>query len=171
MVTIELLKETDINTILEWNKNRSVDFLLQWAGNGYSFPLTEEQILTKIVHKGEINDTHNIIFKIKEVSGNMIGTVELSKINRKKKQAWVSRFLIGDERNRNRGYGSEALREVICFAYDKLDVEDLFLRVFDFNVNAIKCYEKAGFKRIETVEKVRKTAGGFWNVYVMERKM
>ena len=83
----------------------------------------------------------------------------------------MSRFLIGIKNNRNLGYGSRALRKVIRFAYNKLGVENLFLRVFDFNKNAIKCYEKMGFVKIKFIENARQTGNDSWNAYVMERKI
>ena len=111
----------------------------------------------------------HIVFKIiNQTRGTMIGTVELSKIDRENKKAYVSRFLIGEEENRNKGYGTKALKKVIQFAHNKLGLKILVLKVFDFNKNAMKCYENAGFKRTKYMEKTRKTENGFWNAFTMK---
>ena len=168
MVRLELLEAKDIRNILGWNIGATSDFLFQWAGNGYKFPLTRDQVLTKLNHMHEAKEPRQIVFKIIDENNNrMIGTVELSDIDRRNKQAYVSRFLIGEESNRNRGYGTAALKMVMVYACGQLGLNTLFLRVFDFNKNAIQCYKKAGFKIREVIHRIRETNHTVWNVYVM----
>jgi RimJ/RimL family protein N-acetyltransferase len=167
MIRIKLLMQPDIDLILKWNKHTSADFLFQWAGKGYSFPLTTEQIQPKIISPVHIPDAAAMVFKIiKGLPGEMIGTVELSKIERDKEQAWVSRFLIGEKTNRNRGYGSKALHKVMTFANYRLGIKNLYLRVFRFNKGAIQCYEKMGFEIIKDIPNSRDST---WDAFVMKR--
>lgn len=52
---------------------------------------------------------------------------------------------IGDEADRGRGYGSEALRALLRFAFGQLRLERVWLDVYDLNPSARRVYERAGF--------------------------
>lgn len=45
--------------------------------------------------------------------------------------------------------------------------EKVTLGVFDFNENAIKCYESSGVKKERLIENAKKCAAGYWNLYEM----
>lgn len=56
-------------------------------------------------------------------------------------------IFIGEDTARGRGIGTAAARLMIQYAFDKLKLHRLFLRVFADNMRAIRSYEKAGFVR------------------------
>jgi RimJ/RimL family protein N-acetyltransferase len=47
----------------------------------------------------------------------------------------------------NKGYGSEAMRLMVDYAFRTLNLHRLELQVYDFNPRAIRVYEKIGFRR------------------------
>lgn len=54
-------------------------------------------------------------------------------------------ILIGSKSNRNKGYGTEAISQLIKYCRDELHLQSLVMRVLAQNFAAIKCYEKSGF--------------------------
>lgn len=54
-------------------------------------------------------------------------------------------IMIGEKSAWNQGYGTEAVRLLLKLAFDMLDLNRIFLRVFETNPGAIRAYEKAGF--------------------------
>ena len=54
-------------------------------------------------------------------------------------------FLIGEETQRGKKYGQQALGAIQQIAFDELKLNRLELIVFEDNVSAIKCYENCGF--------------------------
>jgi RimJ/RimL family protein N-acetyltransferase len=65
---------------------------------------------------------------------------------------WVSAhaevgIIIGDKRYWSRGYGSDAMDVILSYAFSKMNLHRVYLRVYDFNVRAIRSYEKCGFVR------------------------
>lgn len=56
--------------------------------------------------------------------------------------------MIGEEENRNKGYGTETLKLLISYGFDYLNLNNIMLSVYSFNGNAISCYKKVGFKEI-----------------------
>ncbi len=55
---------------------------------------------------------------------------------------------IGDARDRGRGFGREAIRLLLKHAFIDLNLESVFLGVYEYNAAAIHVYEKAGFKYV-----------------------
>lgn len=166
MLNINLLERIDLNKIIEWNINKSSDFLLQWAGTLYDYPLTLEQVEDYL---DTINkDRSNVnIYKIHNNTGEIIGTIELREIEESNKTGRVCRFLIGDERYRGKGIGREVLKEIIRIGFEDFNFKKITLGVFDCNHDAIKCYENVGFKKVEFLENARKLSYGYCSVYEM----
>jgi diamine N-acetyltransferase len=54
-------------------------------------------------------------------------------------------ILIGDKTFWNRGYGTEAVRLLAMHGFNTLNLNCIYLHVFENNPRAIRAYEKAGF--------------------------
>jgi RimJ/RimL family protein N-acetyltransferase len=64
---------------------------------------------------------------------------------------WRSRaaelgIVIGARDYWGRGYGTDAVQTLAGWAFDTLNLNRVFLRVFADNARAIRCYEKVGFQ-------------------------
>lgn len=89
--------------------------------------------------------TDMVVFAIETVEdGVTIGTCQLVDINWLHRSAEL-RIRIGDEAARGRGFGTEAVRLLVGFAFDDLGLHRVALHVFATNPRAIRAYEKAGF--------------------------
>jgi len=82
---------------------------------------------------------------INSENDNLIGNCSLKSINYKNRIGEVGIF-IGNESDRNNGYGAEALRLLLDYGFNYLNLNNIMLTVKSFNERAIKCYEKVGFK-------------------------
>ncbi len=95
-----------------------------------------------------------------------IGSVGLHRIDWKNRRATVG-IVLGEKKFWDRGYGTEALRTLLKFAFHELGLHRVELEVYAFNARAIRCYEKVGFKQ----EGVRREAlfrdGRFHDILVM----
>lgn len=88
----------------------------------------------------------SIILGIVELkNNNLIGNCGLKKINNISRTATLGIF-IGDKEERNKGYGAEAIRLLLDYGFNYLNLHEINLDIFEFNKRAIKCYEKVGFK-------------------------
>lgn len=54
-------------------------------------------------------------------------------------------IVIGDKAYWNKGLGTDAVRTLVRFGFDDLNLNRIWLRVFDHNTRAIRTYEKVGF--------------------------
>lgn len=73
-----------------------------------------------------------------------IGSVFLRDVDQQNKKAEFGIF-IGEDSARGRGYGTEAARLILGYAWKTMQLHKIFLRVFAANQGAIKSYRKAGF--------------------------
>ena len=143
MIKILPLNKNDATFIVDWNKGTTADFLVQWAGRGYEFPITELQIIRRI---DEESSSNYKLYKIL-LDETIIGTIELMNIDEEKKRADFGRFLLNPSLVGN-GYGTSALKEFVRKVFNEFEINVLGLTVFDFNKSALRCYEKTGFKII-----------------------
>lgn len=77
----------------------------------------------------------------------LIGNCGIQAIDQMKQCAETGLF-IGEEENRGKGYGGEALNLLLDYAFGHLNLHNIMLKVFSFNERAIGCYKKVGFKEI-----------------------
>ena len=77
----------------------------------------------------------------------LIGNISLFDENAVDRTATLGLF-IGDEENRNKGYGAEAIRLLISYGFMTLNLINIMLTVNSDNMRAIACYKKAGFRDI-----------------------
>ena len=63
------------------------------------------------------------------------------------------RILLGHESSRGQGLGSEVCRGLLDFAFQRLNLEKVYLYVLADNEPAIGCFEKAGFRREGRLER------------------
>ena len=56
-------------------------------------------------------------------------------------------ILIGDRGCWSKGYGTEAMNLMLEYGFNQLSLHRIYLFVLDFNVRAVRAYEKVGFIR------------------------
>ena len=74
-----------------------------------------------------------------------IGHISLHDVDFLHRNAFIGIF-IGDAERRNRGYGGEAVRLVLDFGFNTLNLHNIMLSVLADNYAAIACYKKVGFR-------------------------
>ena len=69
-----------------------------------------------------------------------------------------------DDEFLGRGYGTEALRLLLAYGFDTLNLHRIELKVYENNPRAARCYEKCGFRREGRLREARWWAGRWWEV-------
>jgi [ribosomal protein S5]-alanine N-acetyltransferase len=93
-----------------------------------------------------------------------IGNIKIGPINKNHGFADVSLFL-GDKKRWRQGYGSEAIKLVVRYAFEELNLHRLNAGVYANNIGSIKAFLKSGFKEEGTLKDMRLSNG----VYVDEK--
>ena len=138
-VYLRPIKKSDTENVLKWRNHPSVrsNFVFQ------------DDLTTK-AHESWLNDNVNTgkaaqFIIVSEELGD-VGTVYLRDIDNRHRKAEFGIF-IGEVLARGKGFGAEAARLILEHAFCTLNLNKVFLRVFNDNINAIKSYELAGFTK------------------------
>lgn len=75
-----------------------------------------------------------------------VGSVYIRDIDKTHNKGEYGIF-IGEEGARGKGYGTAAAKLMIGYCFEELGLHRLFLRVYADNIQAIRSYEKGGFKK------------------------
>jgi RimJ/RimL family protein N-acetyltransferase len=112
---------------------------------GIPFPYTLEDELKFYESISANNDTYTFAIEAKETE-ELIGGCGTNAIDWKNSTATVGIF-VGKEGYLSKGYGTDAMNILINFIFNEMNINKVKLEVYSFNIRAIKCYEKLGFKQ------------------------
>ncbi|GGH27409.1 GNAT family N-acetyltransferase [Paenibacillus segetis] len=166
MVVLRVAKEAEFSDIVDWVNEHDSDFMVQWAGLTYQYPLTVEQM--KEHYRSGINtiETGVFLYMIQEdsLSDDVVGTIQIARINMETREAVIGRFMMKSEKLRGHGTGRAALEEAVRIGFEELGLERIKLNVFDINERAIRCYKSVGFKEgTIRINVYTSTKGIVWN--------
>lgn len=74
-----------------------------------------------------------------------IGTCAFMGLDQRNRHAELA-IVIGNKDYWSKGFGTEIMKHLLNWGFEGLNLNRLYLRVFDFNTRAIGLYEKMGFK-------------------------
>ncbi len=97
----------------------------------------------------------------------LIGSVGLERIDHLNQSAEIGIF-IGDRDYWNKGFGQEALSLLINYAYKRLNLHNIYLNAYSFNLRAISCYKKIGFSIIGERREILLRDGKYHNIVLMD---
>lgn len=83
------------------------------------------------------------------VNNKTIGQINYNEINRKDNSVELD-ILIAEARNKNKGYGTDAIQTLSEYLFQKMNAQKCCIDVIQKNPRAIKAYKKAGFKITKT---------------------
>ncbi|WP_273717140.1 GNAT family N-acetyltransferase [Alkalihalobacillus pseudalcaliphilus] len=159
--------EEDFEQLIGWID--SPQLLMQWAGPQFQFPLTRNQLMN-YVQGANAEESEVYIFKGMDLETNeVIGHICLNKIDRERQSGRIGKVFLHKD-FRGSGYGEEMVKQIMSIAHEQYGIQTLGLAVFDFNVAAIKLYERIGFKKTTYKENARKYGDEYWNLWEMDIK-
>ncbi len=112
-------------------------------------------------------DKNSMVFAILALpERQLIGNCGLHDLDWKNRKA-VFGIFIGDKNYWSKGYGTDATRTLVRFAFQQLGLNRVQLEVYDFNPRAQRAYEKAGFRRDGILRQALYRDGKFHDIYLM----
>ncbi len=161
LIYLDAVRREDVKSLGQWFDDMEFLALLF---PGVAFPQTEEDEMDWYERQRKGKD---YVFAIRtREQNNLIGTTSLMRID------WRSRhsefgIAIGDKNYWGKGFGTDATRRMLGYAFLELNLNRVELQVYDFNKRAIRSYEKVGF----THEGARRQAifrdGQYHDIHVM----
>lgn len=163
MVKLRPYKKEDIPRILELINDEEIKSLLT---PGIPFPYTFEDEVKWMDSLTAIS-SGVYSFAIETLSeGLYIGGCGVNSVDWKNSVVEVGIF-IGDKAYLSKGYGTDAMRTLINFIFDEMNIHKVKLNVYSFNPRAIRSYEKLGFTKEGVLRKELFRAGAYHDIHVM----
>ncbi|HFJ9437530.1 MULTISPECIES: GNAT family N-acetyltransferase [Bacillus] len=160
VIKLETFNKSDFKQLMGWID--SEEFLIQWSGNAFAYPLNEQQL------ENYIESLNTLVFKvIDEESKKVVGHISLGQIDNINKSARIGKVLVGDTKMRGRSIGKHMMKAVLQIAFEELKLHRVTLGVYDFNTSAISCYEKIGFVKEGLLRESKKVGETYWNLWEM----
>ncbi len=133
-------QQSDFQTLINWITDEVT--MLNFAGIGFEYPLTEEQ-LTSYIEKYP----NRLIYMAVDGNSKPIAYGEI--IPQDKFSARLGHLIIGESEQRGKGLGQELIRLLNEKARERLSIRQMDLFLLGGNLKAEKCYLKYGFSFVE----------------------
>jgi RimJ/RimL family protein N-acetyltransferase len=138
----------------EYMRNLDADPIRIWSPKGVQNWLEEE-------YKSE--HPNMVLFTILTLDGERsIGFVDLNGFQGMHGDAFVG-IGLGEPDFWGQGYGTDAMRVVVRYAFLQLHLHRVSLNVFEYNLRAVRSYEKAGFKIEGRLKSAMQRDGKRWD--------
>ncbi len=106
-------------------------------------------------------------FAIRTLADNrLIGFIGLDGDNFPRGEAFVG-IGIGEREFWDKGYGTDAMKVILRYAFQEINVRRVVLDTFEYNSRAIRSYEKAGFVHEGRLRKYLWREGQRWDLIFM----
>jgi RimJ/RimL family protein N-acetyltransferase len=140
-VRLRAIERDDLPTFVRWfNDPEVLHYLLMYI----PMSLAEEEKW----FEEQLQRRDGRIFIIEAIDGDQpvhIGNTGIHDVDWKNRTAEVG-IVIGEKDYWGKGYGTDALKTLLRFAFHEMNLNRVQLRVHDYNARAIRCYEKCGFR-------------------------
>jgi RimJ/RimL family protein N-acetyltransferase len=137
-VVLRELTRADVDLMAEWPRFAEPD--LQWA----NLDLLTARERDAWFERSRSNLTRRR-FTI-WVQDRAVGTIGLRNIDLRYGEGTLG--IIVNEADVSRGYGTDAIRALVGYAFDRLGLRKVYLDVAEGNERAQRCYDRVGFIRI-----------------------
>lgn len=164
LVFLRPAERSDIELFVRWfNDAGTLEYL---AMRGPMSRELEDRWFEGMLERHGKRDWHFVVCRLED--GRPIGTVGLHNVDLESGSAAFG-IAIGDEADRGKGYGTDALRAVAGFGFRELRLERIYLDVYAGNERGQRSYRKAGFVLEGTQRRAHFTGAGFVDVHRMSQ--
>jgi RimJ/RimL family protein N-acetyltransferase len=133
-------------------------------------PLTPVQSIVYFDSVVLPGSARGLMFAIHErESDELIGTCGLTDLDLESRGGCFFRIVIGEPRYWGRGFGTDATHLALAEAFESHGRTHVNLEVFDYNLRAIRSYEKVGF--VKTGEHVEWPSAAEPDLHVLEMRI
>ena len=161
-VRLRAYRKEDVPQALAYMNDPEVKRLLT---PGIPFLYTLEDELKWYDGITALKDTYNFAIETLE-DQKYIGGCGINSVDWKNSVVVVGIF-IGDKSYWGKGYGTDAMRTLVKFIFEQMNIRKVKLNVYAFNERAVKSYEKCGFVKEGTLRQEIFRDGQYHDEYVM----
>ena len=142
-IYLRALEPKDLEFLYQLENNMEV-----WEISGTVTPYSKNvlQFYLENAHR-DIYDVKQLRLVICSQDKEPLGLIDLFDFDPKNKRAGLG-IVIVDEKNRNKGIGAESIGLLCNYAFEVLDLKQLYANILEENRGSIHLFEKMGFKSV-----------------------
>ena len=150
----------DADKMYTWFNNVKITRL-----TGEVYPLSREEAKERI--EAWTKDKNSLSLSVvTKADDKLIGTAGLINIDTVHRRAELA-IIIGEEAYWSRGYGTETIKALLNYGFNRLNLNMVYLGVIDINERAIKAYKKVGFVQDGVIREKYLIDGKYCNCIMM----
>jgi RimJ/RimL family protein N-acetyltransferase len=161
LVRLRAYEKSDADAMLRWASDEEVT---RWHGPP-NLPASRAQA-EKFIEMALASGDAAKYFAIETVAGELVGDCGLRAIEWKSRKAEFF-ITIGEKQFWDKGFGTDALRVVIRLAFEKMNLNRIWLTALVDNPRAVRCYEKCGFVHEGLLRQESFVDGKYRDVFLM----
>jgi RimJ/RimL family protein N-acetyltransferase len=156
---LRALEHDDLQHFVDWVKDPD---LRRNLAVRYPVSMTEEEGWFQRLTQRE----NDYVLAIETKEGTYIGNIGLHSMEPENRQAMLG-IAIGERAYQGQGYGTDAIRALLGWAFGYLNLNRVYLRVYAYNERAIRCYRKCGFQHEGTLRQSHYSDGQYFDELMM----
>lgn len=143
-IFLRKLQISDVDFIYDLENNPA-----NWEVSNTHQSFTKKEIVEFVVSEQNIFLNKQLRFIIcLNQNEQPIGCIDLFEFDEQKKEVGIG-VLIAENQYRNKGYATEALKLLISYCKNELNVVHVFCNIFKKNTTSIRLFENCGFQFVE----------------------
>jgi RimJ/RimL family protein N-acetyltransferase len=158
-VRLRPVNERDLPMFVQWLQDEEVR---RWLAMVTEPPTMQEEMDWYDRRRA---DPDSVMWSIETVEGRLVGTTEL-RLTPEHKRAELG-IAIQDKTMWNKGLGTDAVRLVLEYGFNDLELHRIELTTDEDNLRGRRCYEKCGFAEEGLLRDHRFVGGKFGNTVFM----
>ena len=163
-IRLRALEPEDLELLYDWENNDAY-----WMISNTMTPFSKFTLKRFLKHSHKnIYETGQLRLMIELIDEKLtIGTIDLFDFDPFHKRAGIG-ILIADESQRRKGYASMALKCVIDYCFDTLQMHQLYCNILANNGESMDLFQKLGFVRIGVKKEWVKTTDGYLDEHMFQ---
>ena len=162
-IRLRAAERTDIPKFVEWLNDVDVrQYLLIYFPMSQAF---EEKWFEENVNRPPAEQV--LVIEIFTENGwKAIGNTSMMKISDIDRHAEIGIF-IGDKSEWSKGYGRKALKLMLNYGFNTLNLNRIYLQVYENNLRGIRSYKAAGFVEEGRMRQAKFSSGKYMDIVLM----
>jgi RimJ/RimL family protein N-acetyltransferase len=154
------IKSDDVQSVMKFMNNENIRILARSRRN-----VMNESNTKTMIENMQKNEEAFIIYK--KINDEKIGYALIMDRDEYNREAMIG-LSIEDKQNRGKGFGGNAIKLLLKHGFINLNLESVYLGVYEYNVSAIKIYEKIGFKHVGNRRNAKIIGNKKYNEIIMD---
>lgn len=143
-IILRALEPADVNVLYNWEND-----VAWWGVSQTNIPFSKHMLEQYVENVHDVYTDKQLRLMIQHSDGNTIGCVDLFDFDARNGRAGLG-ILIGDRDYQQNGHASSALKAVIEYGFEVLQLHQLYANVLANNAASIKLFKSTGFQEVGT---------------------